>query len=93
TQVLGIVTGMGSIRSATATLALGLDTRFDLRKAYWLVAGIAGVDPAAASVGSTAWARHVVDGDLAHEIDPREIPADWKYGYFALHSKGPLDPT
>lgn len=93
TQVLGIVTGMGSIRSATSTLALGLDSRFDLRKAYWLVAGIAGIDPARGSVGSTAWARYLVDGDLAHEIDPREIPADWKTGYFALHSKGPLDPT
>ncbi|WP_226015826.1 purine nucleoside permease [Novosphingobium sp. FKTRR1] len=93
TQVLGIVTGMGSIRSATSTLALGLDSRFDLRKAYWLVAGIAGVDPADASVGSTAWAHYLVDGDLAHEIDPRETPPDWKYGYFALHSKGPQDPT
>ena len=86
TQVLGVVTGMGSIRSATATLALGLDQRFDLRRAYWLVAGIAGVDPADASIGSAAWARFLVDGDLAHEIDPREIPKGWKSGYFALHS-------
>lgn len=93
TQVLGMVTGMGSIRSATATLALGLDQRFDLAKSYWLVAGIAGVDPKRASIGSVAWARYLIDGDLAHEIDPREIPADWKYGYFALHSKGPNDPT
>lgn len=93
TRVLGMVTGMGSIRSATATLALGLDQRFDLSHAYWLVAGIAGVDPAQASVGSAAWARYLVDGDLAHEIDPREIPADWKTGYFPLHSKGPGDAT
>lgn len=93
TQVLAMVTGMGSIRSATATLALGLDQRFDLTKAYWLVAGIAGVDPEDASVGSAAWAHYLVDGDIAHEIDAREIPKDWKSGYFALHSKGPGDPT
>jgi purine nucleoside permease len=93
TQVLGMVTGMGNIKSATATLALGLDPRFDLTHAYWLVAGIAGIDPEAASVGSAAWAHYLVDGDMAHEIDPREIPADWKYGYFALHGKGPQDPT
>jgi purine nucleoside permease len=93
TQVLGMVTGMGNIKSATATLALGLDPRFDLTHAYWLVAGIAGIDPQAASVGSAAWAHYLVDGDMAHEIDPREIPADWKYGYFALHSKGPQDKT
>lgn len=93
TGVLGMVTGMGSIRSATATLALGLDPRFDVSHAYWLVAGIAGIDPHRASIGSTAWAHYLVDGDLAHEIDPREIPKDWKYGYFPLHRKGPNDPT
>lgn len=92
-QILGMVTGMGSIKSATATLALGLDPRFDLSHAYWLVAGIAGIDPAQASIGSAAWAHYLVDGDIAHEIDAREIPADWSSGYFALHSKGPLDPT
>ena len=93
TGVLGMVTGMGSIRSATATLALGLDPRFDLSHAYWLVAGIAGVDPHEASIGSAAWAHYLVDGDLSHEIDAREMPEDWKYGHFALHSKGPNDPT
>ena len=91
--VLAIVTGMGSIKSATAALALGLDERLDLSKAYWLVAGIAGIDPEDASVGSAAWARYLIDGDIAHEIDAREIPKDWKSGYFALHSKGPQDPT
>ena len=90
-QILGMVTGMGSIRSATATLALGLDQRFDLSHAYWLVAGIAGVDPHQATIGSAVWAHYLVDGDLAHEIDAREIPADWKSGYFALHSNGPGD--
>jgi len=92
-QILGVVTGMGNIRSATATLALGLDQRFDLTHAYWLVAGIAGIDPQDASIGSAAWARYLVDGDLAHEIDAREMPADWKTGYFPLHSKGPNDPS
>lgn len=93
TGVLAIVTGMGSIKSATAVLALGLDDRIDLSKAYWLVAGIAGIDPEDASVGSAAWARYLIDGDIAHEIDAREVPKDWTSGYFALHSKGPMDPT
>ena len=93
TGVLAIVTGMGSIKSATAALALGLDDRLDLSKAYWLISGIAGIDPEDASIGSAAWAHYLVDGDIAHEIDAREIPADWTSGYFALHSKGPADPT
>ncbi|MCJ2186757.1 purine nucleoside permease [Novosphingobium beihaiensis] len=91
TQVLGMVTGIGTARSTAATMALGLDPRFDLSKAYWLVAGIAGIDPENASIGSVAWARYVVDGDLAHEIDPREIPADWGFGYFPRQTKGPND--
>ncbi|MFL6577062.1 MAG: purine nucleoside permease, partial [Povalibacter sp.] len=62
-------------------------------KAYWLVAGIAGVDPADASIGSAAWAEYLVDGDLAHEIDAREIPADWPTGYFARFTKKPYDPN
>lgn len=93
TQVLGIVTGIGTARSTAATMALGLDPRFDLKQAYWLVAGIAGIDPHDATIGSVAFARYAVDGDLAHEIDPREIPADWTFGYFPRGTKGPNDTT
>ena len=93
TGVLGMVTGEGSINSASAVMELAMDPRFDLSHAYWLVAGIAGVDPATASIGSAAWAEYLVDGDLAHEIDPRETPADWPTGYFALNTRKPYDPN
>ncbi|MBU3002886.1 cupin domain-containing protein [Paraglaciecola arctica] len=90
TGVLGIVTGMGTAKAATAIMALGLDPRFDLTHAYWLVAGIAGVDPADASIGSAAWATWLLDGDLAHQIDAREIPNNWSTGYFPLFTTDPL---
>ena len=95
TGVMGIVTGMGTAKAAAAIMALGLDPRFDLTHAYWLVAGIAGVDPQDASIGSAVWANWLVDGDLAHEIDAREIPKDWKSGYFPLFSVEPIsaEPT
>ncbi|HEX3918026.1 MAG TPA: purine nucleoside permease [Caulobacteraceae bacterium] len=80
THVLAIVTGEATARAAAAITALGYDPRFDLTHAYWIVAGIAGVDPAQASVGSAAWARWVVHGDLGQEIDPRDAPADWPTG-------------
>ena len=83
-QVLGIVTGEGTARAAASITALGHDPRFDLSHAYWVVAAIAGIDPNVASVGSAAWAHYVVDGDLAHEIDAREIPPDWTTGYTPL---------
>jgi purine nucleoside permease len=92
TGVLGMVTGIGTANSASAVMELGMDPRFDLSHAYWLVAGIAGVDPADASIGSAAWAEYLVDGDLAHEIDPREMPPDWPTGYFPLGGKKPYDP-
>ena len=89
--VLGVVTGVGTARAAATIMALGMDPRFDLTKAYWVVAGIAGVDPADASLGSAVWAEWVVDGDLAHEIDAREIPADWKTGYVPLRRSVPYE--
>ncbi|MEM8549131.1 MAG: purine nucleoside permease [Pseudomonadota bacterium] len=85
----------GGIPNATATvMALGYDPRFDLKDAYFLIAGIAGADPADLSLGSAAWARHVVDGDLAYEIDGREIPAEWPYGMIPLGLSEPKqDPV
>ncbi len=87
--VLGVVTGVG-VTNATATImALGNDSRFDLSNAYWLVAGIAGADPEDASLASAAWAEYVVDGDLIHEIEGREIPEDWPYGKMTLSGTRP----
>lgn len=83
------LTGIGTAKSATSIMALGTDPRFDLTKAYWLVAGIAGIDPNDASLGSAAWAEWVVDADLSHEIDAREIPSDWQYGYLPLFTQEP----
>lgn len=88
-QVLGIVTGEGTAHAAASIMGLGMDPRFDLRKSYWVVAAIAGVDPNQASVGSAAWANYVVDGDLAYEIDAREIPSGWSTGYVPLARSSP----
>src|ERR1700744_2512933 len=89
TGVLAMVTGEGTANSATAVMELGMDPRFDVSHAYWLVAGIAGVDPEDASIGSAAWAEYVVDGDPAPEVDAREMPSDWPTGRFPLASKHP----
>ncbi len=91
-QILGLITGVGTAKAAASTMALGLDPRFDLTQAYWLVAGIAGIDPEDASIGSAAWSAYLVDGDLGHEIDVREVPEDWDVGYFARRTQKPFDP-
>jgi purine nucleoside permease len=88
-QVLALLTGIGTADAAESVMALGLDPRFDLSRAYWLVAGIAGANPDAAPLGSAVWAEWIVDGDLAHEIDPREAPSDWPTGYVPLFKAHP----
>jgi purine nucleoside permease len=90
-SVIGIVSGVGTARAAASIMALGMDSRFDLTRAYWLVAGIAGVNPLEASIGSAAWVEWVVDADLAFEIDAREIPAEWPTGYLPLGKTRPYE--
>lgn len=90
-SVIGIVTGMGNIRSAASIMALGLDPRFDLTQSYFLVAGIAGIDPADGSLGSAVWAEWLVDGDLGHEIDAREITPEWPTGFIPLRRHTPYE--
>ena len=89
--VLGLLTGVGTAKAAASVMALGMDPRFDLSKAYWIVAGIGGGDPADVSLGSAVWADHVVDGDLAFEIDARQIPESWPTGYVPLRRGTPYE--
>ena len=89
--VMAVLLGGGIANATASVMALGMDPRFDLSQSYWLVAGVAGGDPADLSLGSAAWARHVIDGDLAYEIDAREIPPDWPYGMVPLGGKEPTD--
>ena len=88
-KLLLLCTGEGTNRAAGSTMALGLDPRFDLARAYWLIAAIAGVNPNEASIGSAAWIGNVIDMDFAYMIDPREAPAGWPTGVFAMGATAP----
>lgn len=91
-HVLGIVAGEGPARMASSITALANDPRFDFTHAYWLLAGIAGINPNVGSVASAVWAPQVVDGDLGYEIDAREIPPDWTTGYVPFGRTSPFQP-
>jgi purine nucleoside permease len=82
---------VGTAKAAASIMALGLDRRFDFRKAYWLIAGIGGGDPQDVSLGSAVWAEHVIDGDLGYEIDAREIPKEWPTGIVPLRKTTPYE--
>ncbi len=81
-DVVLVVTGVGTASSASTITALGHDSRFDLTQSYWILAGIAGIDPLAGSIGSGAWAEWVVDATLGHFVDPREMPEHWHHGHW-----------
>jgi purine nucleoside permease len=80
---------LSSVETSQLIMALCLDPKLDLRKTYWIINGIAGMDPMAGSIGSAAWAKHVVDGDAMREIDDTEVPAGWPYGLFAIGTMKP----
>jgi len=88
---MAVLTGAGTAHAAATIMALGLDPRFDFKHTYWIVAGIAGGSPDRISLGSAAWARYVVDADLAYEIDGREIPKDWSTGLLPLGKTVPFE--
>jgi purine nucleoside permease len=84
-----MTTSMGYANAASSVAALVFNDRFDLTKTYFLISGIAGVDPADGTLGSAHWARFAVDGGLQNEIDPREAPPDWSAGYMAIGAPAP----
>lgn len=95
-DVCVLTTGMGHTNAAASMAALVYSRQFDLRKTYFLISGIAGIDPAQGTLGSAAWARYLVDFGIQWEIDAREIPSGWKSGYLGINTKSenekpPLD--
>jgi len=84
-----MTTGMGHANAAASTMALALSRQFDLSHAYFVVTGIAGIDPNQGTLGSAAWARWLVDFGLQQEFDAREAPPAWAGGYVGI---GAADP-
>ena len=86
---IAMAVGPGNIRPGVNLMAFGFDPRFDLRKSYWLLNGIAGVSPKEVPLASAIWTDYVVNGELLHEIDAREMPKDWPDGFYSLNDSKP----
>ncbi|BGP42767.1 hypothetical protein JCM10450v2_006878 [Rhodotorula kratochvilovae] len=84
-----ITTGEAEINAATTVMAMTLTTQFDLTSTYFLIAGIAGVNPHLGTLGTAAFSRFSVQSGLAYELDTRQIPSNWTTGYWALGTKAP----
>jgi purine nucleoside permease len=88
-DVCEVTLGMGYANAASSMTVLLYRSGLDLSHAYFLIAGIAGIDPGQGTLGTTAWSRYAVDFGLSYEIDAREMPAGWPYGYFGIETSGP----
>jgi purine nucleoside permease len=90
-SICQITTGEAEINAASTISALYLSPLFNLRKTYFLIAGIAGINPYQGTTGTAAFARFSIQVALQYEFDAREIPSNWTTGYFALGSMAPTE--
>ncbi|KAF5665162.1 purine nucleoside permease [Fusarium heterosporum] len=88
-DICQLTIGEGEINSAATLMALVLSPKFDLRKTYFLIAGIAGVNPKYGTLGTVALARYAVQVALQYEIDSRSLPPDWSTGYISYGREQP----
>ena len=79
------------INAAVTVSSLVRSPRFDLTTTYFMVAGIAGVNPEVSTICSVNFARYAVQVALQYEFDPREIPANFSTGYIPQGSTVPSE--
>ncbi|KAF2964109.1 hypothetical protein GQX73_g9472 [Xylaria multiplex] len=79
--ILGTASPRAVINAALSIAALVSSGQFDLLKTYFLISGIAGVNPTQATIGAVAFAKFVVQVDTQQEFDARQILPSWSTGY------------
>ena len=62
---------------------------FDLTHTYFLIAGIAGINPARGTTGSVTFARFEVQVALQYEFDIRDIGSNFSTGYIPYGTHEP----
>lgn len=88
-EICQITLGESEINAASSASALILESGFDFTKTYFMIAGIAGINPEVSTLGSVNFARYAVQVALQYEFDAREMPANFSTGYVPL---GATDP-
>ena len=87
-DICQLTTGESEINAATTIASLVRSPRFDLTTTYFMVAGIAGVNPEHATICSVTFSRYAVQVALQYEFSQFEIPTNFSTGrFFALYHK------
>ncbi|OAL29524.1 hypothetical protein AYO20_09164 [Fonsecaea nubica] len=90
-DVCQVVTGESEINAASTISAFVLSPKFNLTKTYFMVAGIAGVNPKVATLGAVTFAKYAVQVALQYEFDLRDIPSNFTTGYIPFGVDAPDD--
>jgi purine nucleoside permease len=88
-DVCQVVTGESEINAASTISAFVVSPKFNLTKSYFMVAGIAGVNPKVATLGSVTFAKYAVQVALQYEFDMRDLPGNFTTGYIPFGAFSP----
>ncbi|KAH8816575.1 purine nucleoside permease-domain-containing protein [Xylogone sp. PMI_703] len=88
-SVCQLTTGESEINAATTINSLVLSPLFDLTKTYFLIAGIAGINPKHGTIGGVAFSKYAIQVALQYEFDARSIPSNFSTGYVPLGATSP----
>nr|POE56185.1 purine nucleoside permease [Quercus suber] len=88
-DVCQLITGESEINAATTIASLVRSPRFDLTSTYFMIAGIAGVNPEVATICSVTFARYAVQVALQYEFSQFDIPTNFSSGYIPQGSTAP----
>ncbi|KAJ5245814.1 hypothetical protein N7468_000797 [Penicillium chermesinum] len=88
-EICQLITGESEINAATTVTSVAFSPLFNLTQTYFFIAGIAGVNPERATLGSATFARYAVQVALQYEIDIRELPSSYSTGYIPLGADYP----
>ncbi|KAL6308292.1 purine nucleoside permease [Sparassis latifolia] len=88
-EVCQLTTGESEINAAVTISSLVASPLFHLTKTYFMIAGIAGINPHQGTIASVTFARYAVQVALQYEFDAREMPANFSTGYVGFGTTMP----
>lgn len=88
-SICQLITGEGEINAAVTVSSIAFSPLFDLTHTYFLIAGIAGINPKVATIGSVTFARYAVQVALQYEIDIRDLGPNYTSPYIPQGAYAP----
>ncbi|KFY37904.1 hypothetical protein V495_06870 [Pseudogymnoascus sp. VKM F-4514 (FW-929)] len=88
-EICQVTTGEAEINAASTISALALSPLFDLTTSYFLIAGIAGINPERGSTGSVGFSRFAVQVAQQYEFDIRDLGNNFTTGFIPYGTQVP----